>query len=214
MVQNMTTLLTQSLVIIDIETTGANPIRNDVLAVGLVPLNDATRSFVVYVRPPAPQWNPFAQANFQKFAETWESQAVSPVAACAAIEGYLAQEFHGEVVTPIGHNIGFDVAFLRKLAFLGGRDELEAVSRRALDTHTMLYLLFLQGRIPSSALSSDGAFEHFGIAVASHARHTALGDALATRELVIKLLDMLGAPFLPLAPSSRVEVRAHSLTRD
>ena len=214
MVQNMTTLLTQSLVIIDIETTGANPIRNDVLAVGLVPLNDATRSFVVYVRPPAPQWNPFAQANFQKFAETWESQAVSPVAACAAIEGYLAKEFHGEVVTPIGHNIGFDVAFLRKLAFLGGRDELEAVSRRALDTHTMLYLLFLQGRIPSSALSSDGAFQHFGIAVAPHARHTALGDALATRELVIKLLDMLGAPYLPLPPSNRVEDRAHWLTRD
>lgn len=203
----------QNLLVVDLETTGPNPIRHDVLCVGLVPLQDATRSAVVYVRPVQPKWSPFAQANFRKFESIWEGQAVSPTTACEMIEEYIRREFAGAEITPIGHNIGFDVAFLRKLAFAGGRDELQGVSRRALDTHTMLYLLYLQGRIPRIALSSDGAFEHFAIQVAPEARHTALGDALATRELVTKLLDMLAAPFLA-PPINALETRGRPGRRD
>jgi DNA polymerase III epsilon subunit-like protein len=113
---------------------------------------------------------------------------------CEKIERYLSSVFPGEAVTPVGHNVGFDVAFLRKLAFLGGRNEITAISHRALDTHTMLYLLHLKGRVPPSALSSDGAFEYFGIRVPDNERHTALGDALATRELVLRIFEMLEVP--------------------
>ena len=153
----MLTLSTQNLVVIDLETTGTNPFFHDVLAVGLVPLMQPAPPRVVYVRPEEPRWSRYAKVNFEKFAETWESHAVPPEAACETIERYLEEVFHGEEVTPIGHNVGFDVAFLRKLAFLAGKDELRAVSHRTLDTHTMLYLLFLNGRLPASALSSDGA---------------------------------------------------------
>lgn len=209
----MLNLLERNLLVIDLETTGPNPIRHDVLAVGLVPLHDATRGAVVYVRPTEPRWSPFAIANFKKFSIDWEEQAIDPVAACEAIESYLRREFVGAEVTPIGHNIGFDVAFLRKLAFTGGRDELQLLSRRALDTHTMLYLLHLQGRVPAGALTSDGAFEHFGIQVTEEARHTALGDARATRELVIRLLDMLAAPFLTPPHVGKLEPLGHSARR-
>lgn len=187
----MLNLLTQNLLVIDLETTGTNPFRHDVLSVGLVPLKESDPPCVVYVRPTEIQWTQFAKANFERFAATWESNALPPAAACGAIERYLAKVFRGEAVTAIGHNVGFDVAFLRKLAFLAGKNELDAISHRALDTHTMLYLLFLKGRVPSSALSSDGAFRHFGIRVSEIARHTALGDALATRELVLRLLELL-----------------------
>lgn len=190
--------MSQNLLVIDLETTGANPIRHDVLAVGLVPFFNPERATVVYVRPPNPIWSSYAQANFQKFADTWQSAAVHPSRACAEIECWIAKEFSGNAVTPIAHNVGFDVGFLRKLAFLAGKDEIDHISRRAIDTHTLLYVLYAQGDLPRSALSSDGAFSHFGIEIEEEHRHTALGDALATRELAIKLFEALNLPILTL----------------
>lgn len=72
------------------------------------------------------------------------------------------------------------MAFLRELAFLAGKDEVDYVSRRAVDTHTLLYTLYARGDLPRAALRSDGAFAHFGVKDAEQHRHTALGDALAT----------------------------------
>jgi DNA polymerase-3 subunit epsilon len=187
----MIQLPSKNLVVIDLETSGTNPFLHDVLTVGLVPLTEAAPPCVVHVRPKEIYWSRYAKENFARFSAAWESEAVSPIAACEAIEQYLSRVFRKEPVTAIGHNVGFDMAFLRKLAFLAGKEEIAGISHRALDTHTILYLLFLSGQIPSSALSSDGAFKYFDISVPKDARHTALGDALATRELFLRLLDML-----------------------
>jgi hypothetical protein len=97
-----------------------------------------------------------------------------PKEACAVIESWISNEFGGNTITPIGHNVGFDIGFLRKLAFLSDKDEIDLISRRAIDTHTMLYLLYARGDLPRSALSSDGAFAHFGIDIEVKSRHTAL----------------------------------------
>lgn len=184
-------LKNKDLVVIDVETSGINPFRHDVLAVGLAPLNNALPSCVVYIRPETIEWSPFARQNFDKYSSDWQALAVTPAEACDSIEKYLAETFSGRNVTPIGHNIGFDVSFLRRLAFLGGRDQLAGLSHRAIDTHTLLYLLALQGKAPESATNSDGAFKHFGINIEENARHTALGDAKATRELLLRLLDAI-----------------------
>ncbi|MHB8160616.1 MAG: 3'-5' exonuclease [Thermoleophilia bacterium] len=183
-----------NLVIIDIETSGVNPFRHDPLAIGLVPLTEGVSPLVVYIRPETIKWSEEAKENFAKFETEWNTNALKPVDACTKIERYLSHVSNQGSVTTIGHNIGFDVAFLRKIAFLAGKDEISFMSHRVLDTHTMLYLLFLKGEIPSSALNSDGAFKFFGINIPDERRHTALGDALATRELVLKLLDLLQIP--------------------
>lgn len=195
MPQKMQIMQRNNLLVIDLETTGTNPFLHDVLSVGLVPLTQSGPPCVVYVRPSSEmQWSQFARANFERFSYTWNSNAVPPATACEIIENYVTEFSRGNMVTAIGHNVGFDVAFLRKLAFLAGKDELNTISHRALDTHTMLYLLFLKGRVPQSALSSDGAFQYFGIRVPEGTRHTALGDALATRELVLRLFNLLDIP--------------------
>jgi DNA polymerase III subunit epsilon len=179
-----------SLVVIDIETTGINPFMNDVLSVALVSLNSNAEPLEIHVNPGPTNWNKIAAANFERFRQVWEETAVEPTAACEAIEKYIKRWWPGVAVTPVGHNIGFDVAFLRKLAFQGGREQLSMVSHRALDTHTLLYLLYLKGELPENALSSDGALKYFGIEVSADKRHTALGDALATRSLLFRLLEM------------------------
>lgn len=176
------------LLVLDLETSGVNPFRHQVLSVGMVPLNGNEQPKVVYVRPKEICWTEYAQEHFAKYAAEWEAKAVPPTQACVEIERYLVDRFPHTAVTPVGHNVGFDVAFLRQLAFDGSRDQLAGLSHRAIDTHTLLYLLFHGGLIPSSALTSDGAFRHFGITVPKPLRHTALGDVVATRDLVRALL--------------------------
>jgi DNA polymerase III subunit epsilon len=181
----------RDLLVVDVETSGINPFRHDVLAVGLVPLCSELAATVVYVRPKVIEWGGYAKKNFEKYSDDWEKAALEPSAACILIESYLAETFGGRTATPVGHNIGFDVAFLRRLAFLGGRDQLAGLSHRAIDTHTLLYLLAMQGRIPHEAVTSDGAFKYFGITIDERVRHTALGDSKATRELVRKVFAIL-----------------------
>ncbi|SRR6266540_978328 len=193
----MINLKDSSLVVVDVETSGINPFLNDVLAVGIAPLFANAQSLELYIRPNTIEWSPYAKDNFRKFRSEWELRAVAPSAACEIIEKYLLDNFSGNKVTPIGHNVGFDISFLKRLAFLGGRDELAGLSHRAIDTHTILYLLYLQDKLPITALNSDGAFQYFKIRVPDASRHTALGDALATRELILKLFDLLDTGVIP-----------------
>jgi DNA polymerase III subunit epsilon len=179
------------LVAIDTETSGINPFSHQILAVAFVPLLESLPTKTVYIRHEKISWTPFARANFERFEHEWENQALHPQIACVEIEQYLAGSFANERATPIGHNVGFDMAFLRQLAFLAGKDEIGGLSHRAVDTHTLLFALALEGIVPPSALSSDGAFRHFGISVPVEARHTAYGDAMATRTLFRKITDLL-----------------------
>ena len=62
-------------------------------------------------------------------------------------------------------------------------------SHRSIDTHTLLWTLASLGMVPPSACSSDGAFGHYKVSPPKELRHTALGDALATRDLLEAILD-------------------------
>lgn len=181
----------RNFVIIDVETSGVNPFKHEVLSVGLVPMDPDLPSTEIHIRPDTIQWTEYARKNFEQFSSEWDAHAISPVEACNAIESYLGTLFSGELATPVGHNIGFDLSFLKRLAFLGGRDEIGGLSHRAIDTHTLLYLLFLKGKVPKKVTSSDGAFDYYGIQIDKQHRHTALGDATATRELVRRILKDL-----------------------
>ena len=92
----------------------------------------------------------------------------------------------------MGHNIAFDIAFLQRLYRLAGATYAADFSHRTVDTHSLLWALMSAGKLPD-VRSSDAAFAHFDIAPPPALRHTALGDAVATRELVERLLDLLEA---------------------
>jgi len=186
--------LDQNLLVLDLETSGVNPFVNDVLAVGLAPVKRPDLARTIYVRPPNKLvWNDYARRNFEKFSKEWDAKAVSPSDACDQIEQYVRDVMPEQRATLVGHNVGFDQAFLRKLAFTGGREQLAGISHRAIDTHTVLYILHAQHLLPSAALSSDGAFRHFNIKVEDGSRHTAQADALATRELFGKALALFSS---------------------
>ncbi|WP_444438355.1 3'-5' exonuclease [Pseudomonas sp. A6] len=182
-----------NLAILDLETSGINPNKHSVLEIGLVPLDDKIEPFHAYIKSKNIIWSEYAKDNFKKFSSEWEINAISPEKAVRNLSQYIKNNFSNKKITLIGHNIGFDISFLKKLAFDANLDEIPGISHRAVDTHTLLYILNSQGKIPDSALTSDGAFDHFGVTPPSKLRHTALGDAIATQKLfknILKLLDV------------------------
>lgn len=105
-----------NLVVVDVETSGVNPFRHQLLAVALSPHDDSLAPQVVYVRHEKIEWTPFALDNFGKFAVAWERFAMPPSLACEVIERYLRRISPDRPAVAVGHNIGFDLGFLRQLA--------------------------------------------------------------------------------------------------
>lgn len=179
----------RNIVVVDTETSGPNPFVHDLLALAMVPLDRSRRELTLHVsRRGAVNWNNFAKQNFQNFRTVWTQYAVDVRAAFEQVQEYLnGLSFSGDIVFA-GHNVSFDRAFLQKLAYLSGHDFFSGVTHRTLDTHTMLYERVLTGDLPESCLTSSGAFEFFGVTPERNNRHTAIGDALATRDLLELLL--------------------------
>ena len=117
--------------------------------------------------------------------------ALGPAKAIEAMDIFLVRHFWDEPVVLVGHNISFDIAFLRAFLESQGRSLEPRFSHRSVDTHAVAAALRDAGRIPAQVkLSSTALFEHFGIVVPEEKRHTALGDALATHALYWKLVEL------------------------
>ena len=179
----------QNLVAIDVETSGINPFRHQILSLALVPLDRSKSPLELYINEGEPEWQRIAADYFEEWRPAWETYGRSATETCAALSSYIDTVF-GDHITLVGHNVGFDIAFLRQLAFRAGLDQVPLISHRVIDTHTILYLLHFFGVVPEDALSSDGAFRYFDIRPHPSARHTAIGDALATRELFLRILTL------------------------
>jgi DNA polymerase-3 subunit epsilon len=100
---------------------------------------------------------------------------------------FMSDNFFGKKIDIVGHNVAFDKYFLDK--FLRKfNDKLDNyVSHRPIDTMTLLWNLYLNGKIPYSACSSTGAFDYFGII--HDGDHRALNDCLSTIKLFEKLIN-------------------------
>jgi DNA polymerase III epsilon subunit-like protein len=179
------------LVIIDTETGGVDPHTDSLLSVALVSL-DGERRLEVFVREETLNTRPESMAVNGIDLEMIKREGLSPREAWTTLEGFLAEEVRlggGRPALLVGHNIAFDIAFLKRLwRHAGVEGESRLVSHRSLDTHTLLWALAALGVVPASACGSDGAFKHYDVAPPEALRHTALGDAVATQALLHKLL--------------------------
>jgi hypothetical protein len=57
-----------------------------------------------------------------------------------------------------------------------------------------LRFLSLTGLLPENTVASNGAFEYFEINVQAGERHSALGDARATAQLLTRLVEFAATP--------------------
>ncbi len=169
-------------VVFDTETTGLEPSKGDeIISIGAVRIVNARllrgEIFNEFVNP---------QRNIPS-ASTKIHGITDAMVADAPVAGETLPRFHGYVGpgTLIAHNAAFDMKFLSlKEEAIGMRFEQPVLDTLLLAAHAL-------GR--DDSLSLDGLSERFGVVLPPEDRHTALGDALATGEVFLKLLPLLEA---------------------
>lgn len=215
---------------LDTETGGLNPEVHPLLSVGVVDgAGERLADFFVLDACLHLATDEALAVNRISLAEV-NDEGIAPPDAASAItrivdekRSQLAQAHaesgaEGDPPRPVivGHNVGFDVAFIRRLfsmavgaaATLAVRtcrsadaldqalESARGVHRippefgyRTIDTFSLLSGAAVAGLVPWSAVGSlDAAVDHFGIKMPEGQRHTACGDALACREVVARLL--------------------------
>ncbi len=181
------------LLFLDTETGGIDPRKHSLLSIGIVIWDSAegiiysdeyyVRSESYVVTAEAARINHFDKAE-------QERKAIRPE---QIVEQFLQIKklyFSDYTAIPLaGHNISFDVQFLKQMFLSCNRSYDKLFHHRSVDTYTIIKFLSDCQLIPSSVNSSASAFSHFKISVTG--RHTALGDALATMQLYTKLIELV-----------------------
>lgn len=177
---------------IDTETGGLDPNQNSLLSIALViwqefQIIDSTEILiddgVLNVSKKALEINRINLAEHK-------TKALNSQQAINRFQDFLSKHFAPEErITIGGHNINFDVNFLRHFLVQYDYDWQKRFSHRFVDTATILYYLYLTEKLKEKAISSDDAFRLFGINVDK--RHSALGDAIATAKLFTTLLKVI-----------------------
>jgi DNA polymerase III subunit epsilon len=173
------TLLAQlPAVSLDTETTGLDVRRDRMISVGAVQLHGAevfpAASFDRLVNPG--RRIPPVSTAVHGITDAMVTDAPAFAAIAAELAGFCGPRVW------IGHNIGFDLAILRRETACAGLPWSEPP---ALDT-LRLYAA-LHPRAPDVELEAVAA----DLGVDSSGRHTALGDALMTAEVYRRMLPML-----------------------
>ncbi|MBM3529487.1 MAG: 3'-5' exonuclease [Alphaproteobacteria bacterium] len=184
------------LLILDTETGGIDPAIHPILTLGCVIWEDGAlgAEFEVMIAEPNPTLDEQALKINRIDPKAHFATAMPPLDAMRAFHTFLKQHFlaTGKDRIPLaGHNINFDVGFVRRLCRLTGFYYDEIFSHRVLDTAGIIRFLNLAGKLSLPGAGSTEAFAHFGIAIKPDVRHTALADAKATGVLLTKLVDIV-----------------------
>jgi DNA polymerase III epsilon subunit-like protein len=189
---------------IDTETGGIDPASHSLLSLALVVWKELevratieilVNDGVLNVTEKALEINGINLSEHKK-------KAVSPVLALQQLDQFLDIHFsRDEKIILGGHNINFDVNFLNAFLIRNGYNFQQRFSHRFIDTSSILFYLYLTGKLKRKLTASQDAFDYFGITVPG--RHTALGDAFATAQLFGKLVSILYRDPKSRSPSQR-----------
>ncbi len=166
-------------VVFDSETTGLDAERDEIVQLGAVRVVNGRvvpgEVFETLVNPGRPI--PPASTKVHGVTDAMVAGAPGPAEAAAA----FARFAEGAVL--VAHNAPFDLAFLRRAGAGGGL----GFDHPVLDTVLLSAAVF--GASETHTL--DALSERLTVDIPAELRHTALGDAVATAEVLTRLLPIL-----------------------
>ncbi|MCZ4260692.1 3'-5' exonuclease [Limimaricola sp. G21655-S1] len=182
-----------SFVVFDTETTGLDPASDAIVQIGAVRVLGGRivpgEVFETLVDPGRPI--PAAAARVHRITTEAVAGAPGPANAAEAFRRFA----QGSI--PVAHNAPFDMAMLRRAGAAPAPPVLDTVLISAVvygghETHTL-----------------DALVDRLGVALPEAERHTALGDARATAEVLVRLLAICEGRGLTTLGALIDEMRRH-----
>ena len=182
------------LLFIDTETGGLNPKQHSLLSIGMAVWD--SEAGIIYSKeicqkldhynttPEALQLNHFDLNNYDP----------SDILSAKEIEQVFIQikdtYFPKNKQIPLaGHNVQFDVAFIKEMFEKNNLNYSALFSHRLMDMYSILRFLIQLKKVPSDINNSTKAFEYFQICDIK--RHTALGDSIGAAKLYSLFLSIM-----------------------
>ncbi len=190
----------RQLLFIDTETGGLDPRKKSIISLGAVlwQKRKLADRFEVYIREPRISCDAEAKAVHKIGLDWLKKHGETPERAVELFESFLKEHFSFTGDRPpimlAGHNVGFDIAFLKRLYAFTDLAFSERFLHRSLDTCSVLAFLIDANVVPLDAPKSDLAFKYFKIKFQPGMRHRALGDAVATAKLYNRMLGLVSPP--------------------
>jgi DNA polymerase III epsilon subunit-like protein len=181
------------LLVIDTETGGTDPSRHSLLSLAAVVwVNGRIHDQIELFVHEEPIVADLEALRINRLDPVWlRENGLAPRRVTQEIELFIGRNYSlGQKVVLAGHNVAFDVGFLKRLYGLASCDFSARFSHRTFDTATVLRYLRLVGLIQLAESDSEAAFRYFHVEPPSDKRHSALGDALATAQLITRLIDL------------------------
>lgn len=195
---NDTTLRDLTLVVFDSETTGLDPLRDEVVQLGAVRIVNgkivAGEVFDELVNPRRPI--PAHSTKVHRITNEMVTDAPPFNDVCKRFHRFV-----GDAVV-VAHNAPFDMAFLHRQSGVSGVQ----FDNPILDTVHLSAVVFGG----SAEHTLDALCDRLGVDIPEDQRHTALGDAIATAKALVAMLPILEARGLRTFGQIRAEVRKHS----
>ena len=184
-------------VVFDTETTGLSPERDEIVQLAALRLVNGRIVKEEWLDTLVDPGRAIPPASTEVHGITDQMVQGAPDIATA---GARFRRF-AEGAVLVAHNAPFDIAFLRRhQAAIGGEFD-----HPVLDTVLLSAVLFGQ----QETHSLDALTARLGITIPEEARHTAMGDTVATAEAFLKMLPMLRARGLITFADVLAEIRRH-----
>ena len=195
---NDTSLRDLTLVVFDSETTGLDPLRDEVVQLGAVRIVNGRivpgEEFDSLVNPGRPI--PAISTKVHHITNEMVTDAPPFTEVCKAFHRFTSDS------VIVAHNAPFDMAFLHRQAGVSGVQ----FDNPILDTVHLSAVVFGG----SAEHTLDAICDRLGVEIPADQRHTALGDAIATAKVLVAMLPILEARGLQTFGQIRAEVRKHS----
>lgn len=185
--------MSKRLLFIDTETGGLDPQKHSLLSIGVVVWDSFWGELFAdeyYVQSEKYIVTKMA-ARLNHFDESLQQHSSLNIECIVEKMIEIKEQYFKEYpsIPLAGHNIAFDIQFIKRMFSSCGRSFEKLFSHRVVDTYSIIKYLSDCELLPDEINSSAKAFKYFNIPVSG--RHTALGDAKATMQLYSKLISKL-----------------------
>ncbi len=178
------------MIIVDVETTGSNPVKNSILSIGAIDFENPKEQFYqecrmwegAHVEQEALAVNGYSEAEIKDPAKQSEGELVGNFFA-------WLKKRNSELVG--GQNPMFDLGFIQAGAYRNHLDFLMA--HRSVDLHTVVFMHMIKNGITpptknkKSDINSDGIMKYVGIPTEPKP-HIAINGAVWEAEALSRLL--------------------------